>query len=271
MADDEKPEQKENGVSPDRVKKFMKEHGGQGAVEPTATEKDEDPLSAINLDPEKDDVVRVPLEDPEAFEEPEIEYEETAPEGPFTGTAEEAAEREANKPHDPYARIVPGLGEVRVSEAEVDEFVRAFWHDDFFELTVAVPVGDRDFKVRARSLTNTERELVYNALNRLRDDNPNDMGSLTLEYLQRMSAALQILAVNDKEFKGRVSLPEDTDPFSDMAVKTITEAAEKIPRYVKHQTAWQAIVAGMRIFEAKQAILEDGVGNRTFFENAGTA
>lgn len=255
---------------------FQKAKGTQGG-KPEKLPDDEDLKKALDISeyPENE-IVRVPIPKEiaeklrrgrQADEDTDDESEEeenprivTEPDGPFSVAAKMEGEKAGID-----ERMIHGIGLVTATEADKEEFIRAFWADDRFVLSVSILLKGSRFEARIRSLTTYEREVIYEATEKVRKSRPTDTGAFSLEYFQRMSALIQLLQVNGKDFPF-VDIPFDDK--KEAAADMLISAAEKFGAIVPQQARWQALITLLRIFEAKQAILEDALANEDFFASA---
>jgi hypothetical protein len=152
---------------------------------------------------------------------------------------------------------------VEVTEDEKDRYHKAILFDTPFSTTISFPKLQLDIEIK--SLTNLEREVMFEALEKKRKDaNIQDVGTF-LTWVQYFSIALQLVKFNGEK-------PEGFKPISEELKENRVAALEKIVEntIMKYNTVKTSVlVSAHRAFEEKQAKLASAVLDPNFTIPAG--
>lgn len=175
---------------------------------------------------------------------------------------------------DPWSRQIPQLGTVTVSEEELAEYTRALMHDQRFELTLPVYLGDEPMLIRMRSLYVSEREVMAQAVNQIAEEYPIKSlpnAAIVADYFLKLAILIQVVSID-----GQSNYPYDARPEAGELAENSPKVAElkKLGRTrfgEMHQAKLKLLIRALHIFETKQQILEDAYYNRDFPRPAGAS
>jgi hypothetical protein len=248
-----------NQPNPEEIRAQLAKMGFQetpaDAAEPP-TLNDDELMDALNVDSYADeDVTRIPIP-------------EEAMEGIEPPEKERLLRLDGGKPEvDPWVRYVQTLGAVTVTEHEKETYHKALLFDQRFETAIDLPMGDEAFRVRIRSLYASEKEVMALAVSKLVEEYPvvtlNNAATATAHYF-RMLILTQVVS-----FGGKIQEPYDARTEPSQLAEHSPKVAE-LARLARtsfgemHQAKFKALMKALQIFETKQVILEDALGNRDF-------
>jgi hypothetical protein len=154
----------------------------------------------------------------------------------------------------------PDVGQVEPTDYDKRLFLKALLNDVDFELEVSLDMG-QEFKVKCRTLTNYELEVIFYSIERDQIEgvvrNPADYTTMLNYY----STVLQVVEVsNVPSTFPKLNGPGNKEKDSDIL------RAETL-NYVGtfNQVRWQAIVTAMRIFTLKAQICTSKVNDVGFW------
>jgi hypothetical protein len=161
------------------------------------------------------------------------------------------------------------LGEIEVSEQEVEQFLESVLHDQPFALDIEV-LGKH--RVRIRSRSTYENQLCFKLVREEAEKQGGiDGGFDYILWLQRYSVALGLVELFDK-------------PFSSLSFKPVSEGdmyifpeehKEQLNKFVREHIVplsfirWQTILRAYVLFTAKEKKLLENVANQDFWNPAG--
>lgn len=162
-----------------------------------------------------------------------------------------------------WAMTASDVGQVEVTDTEKALFLKAALNDEEVRFDIVIPLGDStDFKVRCRTLTTAEMDLLFNAL---RDDEQNNRIQDPARYISNMQAyalAMQIVGVNGK----------DTEPFraaNAYDIAGLRASVDALTSRTNH-VRWHYLLTALRIFTIKIKLCTDAALNLDFWQTAGT-
>jgi hypothetical protein len=155
------------------------------------------------------------------------------------------------------------LGKIKVTEIDKDLYMKALLNDEPFVTTVQ-PIHGIDITVKSRALY--EDEIVYHCL-RIERDSGEILGPETyFTRLQLFLAGMQVVKIGNKVVKFEY---DEKDTFEEIHEKLKAHVAKV---YNPMQAPkWNAIVAAVRVFEAKLKICNDNLRDENFWHSAGIA
>lgn len=185
---------------------------------------------------------------------------------------QEAVEANRNKNFEPDKASLAHLSawaldsssfKTEVTDEDKALFLKSLLNDTPLELGIKLEIGlNMDFRI----LNNYEMEVVYLTLDGLSKEGKILGPAQYASLVQQAAAALQLVSYASKpvtfaSFTPRANTPEDD-------VKTLREAMEtRVALW--SSVKWQAVIMGLRIFEAKLAICNENCRNANFWNPAG--
>lgn len=174
---------------------------------------------------------------------------------------------EATVVHDPWMRNIQELGQVSVSEEELEEYTRALLHDQRFEINLPLLMGDEPLNIVVRSLYISEREVIACAVSEVAEKYPIKSlqnAALVADYFLKMAILVQVVSLNGKPMDAFDARPEEgTLPEKSEKVGQLAEMA-RLKFGQMHQAKLKMLIRALHTFETKQQILEDAYYNRDF-------
>lgn len=260
----------ENGLNEEDVLRTLQELGfdpnGDAPVVPLAELGEDDPLQALDINTHEDIETLTIEGSVEDLKPPEKERLRNVPDNFEEGEAVP----DTRTPPNPWSRTLPTLGEVSVSELELEEYTRALMHDQRLELPISLWMGDREIIARVRSLYVIEKEVMAITTEKVAREYPLFVGEeagkriVGAEFSMRACVLVQLVS-----FDGVDQKPYDARPEEGQLPEKSPKIAE-LDRLLRlryantHQAKLQAMIKAVHIFEVKQTILEDAFHNRDF-------
>lgn len=250
-------------TDPEEVKALLAKMGYQpdAPAEQETSPADEDPLAALNMaEHAEENIRRIPIsaEALDALNPPEK-------------TRELRLNTEIKPETDPWTRRIPQLGVITVTQQERDDYQKALLFDTRFIARIDIPFGSDQLSVVLQSLYTSEKEVTALAIDQIARNYPvqsiNNVGVATTHYFRALILT-QVIS-----YGSTVMQPYDARPPAGICAESSPKVAElanlaRISFGDMHQAKYKALMKALQIFETKQVILEDAVGNRDFWQPA---
>lgn len=153
------------------------------------------------------------------------------------------------------------LGKITLSDMDKDLYIKALLNDEAFATSVQ-PIKGIDITVKSRTLF--EDDLVFHCLS-AEKDNGAILGPETYyTRLQLFLATVQVTKIGPKNVTFTV---DHTLPFEELH-KQMNDHVNSVYRQMQ-APKWNAIVAAVRLFEAKLKICNDNLRDENFWQAAG--
>jgi hypothetical protein len=199
---------------------------------------------------------------------------DSAPVQDNTSKEDERMETERNTTYDKdkvtqdkvfsWAMRTPEDVEVEVTDMDKAKYIKAILHDKPVILSIDLSIRDSsdiNVSVDIRTLNNYEKDVVYVALDKDREEGLITGYQQLSTRMQYYAGALQVVNFCGNT-AAHISFPEPGNTKVDAeTLRTVTK--EYVGKL--HWPKWQAMVAALRVFEAKMKICNDAALNGNFW------